>query len=402
MPPLFRDELENISQAWIKILAENSITGKLLPHSFRDYTCKVQVIKDGRSFGNINLYYSPKNDSFSMKGHELKDDSIMGELETYWTTFLAENDGNKKVEDGGIIAYVDGSSIEDYVSYGLVIIDNNQILHKTSGLIKEESLQSMNQIGGEITSVYEAIKWAEGNKIQKLTIAYDYEGLEKWATGEWNANNSTTLTYQEDAKNWQVDITWQKIESHSGDPWNDKADQLAKQAIPRKQESITSSLSSAESLANDFVSLLSEKGIDAKYNGILNNMFARISISNGGFLDIYATGKRDLHDPYIHGFSSEIILEHIKESWIQFIGKTTSENNVGKDEEKAELLDQLERIYQDLLPYRDMEMDFSVFGESLKTTYDLFGLSCSILRDQIDNFDHLEAEYKKLLEALRE
>ena len=66
-----------------------------------------------------------------------------------------------------------------------------------------------------------------------MTIFHDYEGIAKWCTGEWQTKKEGTQSYKafyEQAKG-KVDIRFVKVKGHSGDTYNDLADQLAKKAF---------------------------------------------------------------------------------------------------------------------------------------------------------------------------
>ena len=66
-----------------------------------------------------------------------------------------------------------------------------------------------------------------------ICIYYDYEGIEKWANHQWQANRPGTKAYQSfiDASRQKIDIRFIKVLAHSGDFYNEMADQLAKKAV---------------------------------------------------------------------------------------------------------------------------------------------------------------------------
>ena len=78
-----------------------------------------------------------------------------------------------------------------------------------------------------------AVKWALTNGYTEIEIRYDYEGIEKWVTGEWKAKNELTQKYVASMKLWEqsVRISFLKIEAHSNNKFNDEADRLAKAAL---------------------------------------------------------------------------------------------------------------------------------------------------------------------------
>ena len=75
------------------------------------------------------------------------------------------------------------------------------------------------------------------NHIEEIDIYYDYEGIEKWATGLWKANKEQTQNYVKTINDMKkkIDIYFQKVLAHSGDYYNEVADSLAKKAVGIKK-----------------------------------------------------------------------------------------------------------------------------------------------------------------------
>ena len=73
--------------------------------------------------------------------------------------------------------------------------------------------------------------------MKEITIFYDYQGIESWATGDWKTNNNLTRDYKKfiDEIKSQIDINFVKVKGHSNDKYNDMADELAKQALGIKK-----------------------------------------------------------------------------------------------------------------------------------------------------------------------
>ena len=66
-----------------------------------------------------------------------------------------------------------------------------------------------------------------------MKIYYDYEGIKKWASGEWKANKALTKFYSEyiaAAKN-VIKIEFEHVKAHTGIDGNEEADCLAKEAV---------------------------------------------------------------------------------------------------------------------------------------------------------------------------
>ena len=132
------------------------------------------------------------------------------------------------------IAYVDGSydSVTNQFSCGVVLFYNGKEEH-FSELFDDESLAEMNNVAGEIKGSEKAIKYCLDNKIKSITIYHDYEGISKWCTGEWQAKKEGTKEYKEfyNEALKTIDILFVKVKGHSGDKYNEMADQLAKNAF---------------------------------------------------------------------------------------------------------------------------------------------------------------------------
>ena len=62
---------------------------------------------------------------------------------------------------------------------------------------------------------------------------HDYIGLQKWADGEWNAGNILSQWYVQVIKEARqsINIEFIKVKAHTGVEYNERADDLAKQAI---------------------------------------------------------------------------------------------------------------------------------------------------------------------------
>ena len=137
--------------------------------------------------------------------------------------------------DRDVIAYVDGSfdRTSGRYSYGCVFLTpDNQVVRK-NGTGQDSEAAKLRNVSGEMLGAMEAVQWAIAQGYASIELRYDYEGIEKWVTGAWQARNSYTAAYRarmcEMAK--QIRISFWKVMAHTGNQYNEEADQLAKQAL---------------------------------------------------------------------------------------------------------------------------------------------------------------------------
>lgn len=132
------------------------------------------------------------------------------------------------------VAYVDGSynDTTKRFSYGCVMFYNGKEYHLSDNFDNEE-LAGMRNVAGEIFGSMAAMEFAVEHKISTLTIYHDYEGISKWCLGLWKTNKAGTIAYKKyyDKVKRKVNITFEKVKGHSGDKYNDLADELAKKEL---------------------------------------------------------------------------------------------------------------------------------------------------------------------------
>lgn len=134
-------------------------------------------------------------------------------------------------------AYVDGSFNKDRMEYscGVVLIFNGKELHFSKKGSRKE-LAEMRNVAGELLGAQYAMAFALKNlgKFKELWVYHDYEGIAKWCTGEWKAKQEGTMKYRDYYLEKIADrfpVRFMKVRAHSGDKYNDLADQLAKEAL---------------------------------------------------------------------------------------------------------------------------------------------------------------------------
>ena len=85
-------------------------------------------------------------------------------------------------------------------------------------------------IDGELEATVRALDWCQQHN-QKAIICHDYEGVGRWATGEWKASSAVAKAYCERVQQQLAGVRFCKVSAHTGNRWNDRADELAKRGI---------------------------------------------------------------------------------------------------------------------------------------------------------------------------
>lgn len=136
--------------------------------------------------------------------------------------------------DDKMTAYVDGSFDKKTkrFSFGAVIICKGEEYYFKKDFSDLE-LSTMRNVAGEIKGAEFAMYYCYKSNVKNLDIFYDYEGIEKWCSGAWQANKKGTREYVNFYKkiSSHINVNFIKVKGHSGDKYNDMADSLAKSAL---------------------------------------------------------------------------------------------------------------------------------------------------------------------------
>lgn len=176
------------------------------------------------------------------KGFATEEEALqfMGETTETKRTTVVENKGSDAVPDlpelmpGEALAYVDGSynvATGEYSCGVVFFYAGEQVNLSRKG--EDEEMAQMRNVAGEILGACAAMEEAERRGASRLTIVHDYQGIASWCTGQWKTNKEGTKAYKAyfDSLKERLSIGFRKVKGHSGDVYNDLADELAKRVI---------------------------------------------------------------------------------------------------------------------------------------------------------------------------
>lgn len=140
-----------------------------------------------------------------------------------------------EIPPSALVAYVDGSydKRSERAGFGAVLIVNDVVIHTESKEVAVNSQANLWNVGAEIAGILFAVDWAISHDYPEIYVHYDYLGLEKWYTKEWQAKNEVTKAYVQTMHAYKdkIKIHFYKVQAHTGVKYNELADELAKQAI---------------------------------------------------------------------------------------------------------------------------------------------------------------------------
>lgn len=198
---------------------------------------KVYAVKKGKQTGLFYSWNECKESVSGYPGAEYKGFETEEEAKNYLENRIQEI---KKVDieentTNQLVVYVDGSFDEKIGKYafGCIILTPRGETIRESGNGNEPDSLAIRNVAGEMLGAMYAVQWAIKNGYHNLELRYDYEGIEKWAQGEWKAKNTLTQKYANFMKSKSdiLKISYQKVKAHSGDHYNEEADKLAKAAL---------------------------------------------------------------------------------------------------------------------------------------------------------------------------
>lgn len=152
------------------------------------------------------------------------------------TARIQPGDGEEKLPpEGELLAYVDGSyddRIKKYAFGCVFLLPDGRIYTEYGNGDNEQSLQHRNVTGEMLGAMY-AVRFAMLNGFHSVEIRYDYQGIEKWVTGEWRSKTELTRKYAVSMQEWgkNIAIGFTKVAAHANVTYNELADKMAKTGL---------------------------------------------------------------------------------------------------------------------------------------------------------------------------
>ena len=212
---------------------------------------KIYAVRKGHKTGLFNTWAECQKATAGYSGAEFRGftekEEALAFLNMETTKTVSGDKANEaagvvEVPENMVIAYVDGSfekSIGRY-AFGCVLLTPDGQKIRESGSGSDPAGVAIRNVAGEMLGAMNAVKWAQENGYPAVEIRYDYEGVEKWVTGVWRAKTPLTSKYavhmQEAGK--KIQISFCKVAAHTGNHYNEEADQLAKSALLRTDEEV--------------------------------------------------------------------------------------------------------------------------------------------------------------------
>ena len=193
---------------------------------------KFYAVRKGKKTGIFSTWDECKEQVTGFKGAIYKSFKTLEEAEE----FVKGNE--EKIESveavDGVYAYIDGSfdRVQGIYGSGVVIVDGDKKYEfKHAG--NREDYAQLHNVAGELEAAKYVMWYAVDKKIKEITLFYDYQGIESWAIGDWQANLPYTQDYVSfyNKVKTRVKVNFVKVEAHTGVELNELVDKLAKEAI---------------------------------------------------------------------------------------------------------------------------------------------------------------------------
>ena len=167
-----------------------------------------------------------KGHSVVYKGFPTLEDAL-----EYLGCYKEEEKIEDLVDSSKDLIYVDGSYLNDMIGWGWVHVRDNKVIAKNCGGIIPTRAMTGRNIVGELKATQNACTYAIANGLKEVTIVNDYQGISSFIDGSWEPKERVSINYKvfmEDKVLPRLKVNFCKVKGHSGNKYNEVADELAK------------------------------------------------------------------------------------------------------------------------------------------------------------------------------
>lgn len=170
------------------------------------------------------------------KGAKYKSFTSKQEAEAYLNTSnIATKKEDNKYRKDVLHAYVDGSYSQDLNRYGSgIAYVYRGVLFNMDSFSNPPSAESNSwQVEGELMACIRVMEECLKANIKDIVVFHDYEGVVAHAIGTWARNTHLSNAYHNLMQDYlkQINVQFVQVNSHTGDIFNEIADDLAKSPI---------------------------------------------------------------------------------------------------------------------------------------------------------------------------
>lgn len=211
---------------------------------------KYYAVRSGRKRGVFTTWEECQKQTDSYPGAVFKSFSTEEEARAYLGTALKEEavetaepetepaaEKNPQEEHSleklpAVYAFTDGSFCSETGVYGyggFLHTAEEEIPVRGHGSLPE--LAESRNVAGETLGAIAAMEKAVELGIKEMTLFYDYQGIEMWATGAWKAGKPVSRKYVQEYKKLasRIKVHFFHVRAHTGIPGNELADEMAKE-----------------------------------------------------------------------------------------------------------------------------------------------------------------------------
>lgn len=153
--------------------------------------------------------------------------SFTDEKAAYEFLALGENKKAEVQPKGGYELYTDGSYDKNLSGWGFVLLKEGKVIAEGCGPTVRFGSRN---VGAELEAVMYGLQEAVKLGATNIELYHDYEGVGCWADGRWKAVKHASSQYASWIKQLRsngIEVNFHKVTGHSGNKFNEKADQLA-------------------------------------------------------------------------------------------------------------------------------------------------------------------------------